>query len=44
MDPWPPDPDEVGASMGHSWPPDPGGAGGVLVLELELALFYIDIE
>ena len=28
MGPWPPDPGEVGASMGHSWPPDPDGAGG----------------
>ena len=27
VDPWPPDPGEVGATMGHSFPPDPGGAG-----------------
>ena len=28
VDPWPPDPGEVGATTGHSFPPGPGGAGG----------------
>eukprot|EP00614_Pseudopedinella_elastica_P024702 CAMPEP_0172645048 /NCGR_PEP_ID=MMETSP1068-20121228/239529_1 /TAXON_ID=35684 /ORGANISM="Pseudopedinella elastica, Strain CCMP716" /LENGTH=141 /DNA_ID=CAMNT_0013459271 /DNA_START=177 /DNA_END=601 /DNA_ORIENTATION=+ len=26
VDPWPPDPGEVGATMGHSFPPDPDAA------------------